>query len=474
MKKSNRKETFGRHATAPLRTCLLLALALMSQSRLATAAQTPVALGRAGNFAVLAGSTVTSTGASVVNGDLGVSPGTAVTGFPPGVILGTLHAGDAAAANAQLDLTIAYNDAAGRSTAPVILAGNLGGLTLTPGLYKSSTSLEISSGDLTLDAQGDSSAVFIFQMGSTFVTTSGRQVVLSGGARAGNIFWQVGSSATIGTSSVMKGNILADQSISLQTGATLQGRALARIAAVTLDSNRISGTAAVSNNPPVGALGISCAFTLTNGNAYVIALNGASACVVLDGSGSSNADHTPLDFGWLVDGTNVGSGAIITNCLALGCHSVLLAIGDGQGGLTEIKTNLCVITASEAIEQLIAQVKAADLCAKKNGHGHNGLGDSRSLLQTLTTAAVAFDAGRFDAGMDHLQAFEHKAHVDLGRTYPAVAALFIESARKILEAVECSAGMIINGVGCHDGGDQDEHHRGNAGDHHGEGDSHHH
>jgi hypothetical protein len=156
------------------------------------------------------------------------------------MVNGAMHAGDAAAAQAQLDLTTAFNDAAGRTVGAVTVAGNLGGQTLTPGLYKSTSSLEISSGDLTLDAQGSPNAVFIFQMASTLTTTAGRQVILSGGAKAANIFWQVGSSATLGTTSVFKGNILADQSITLTTGATLDGRALARIAGVALAANTIT------------------------------------------------------------------------------------------------------------------------------------------------------------------------------------------------------------------------------------------
>jgi methionine-rich copper-binding protein CopC len=203
-------------------------------------AQAPAPLGSANAFAVLAGSTVTNTGPTILNGDLGVSPGTAVTGFPPGIVHGTIHAGDSAAAQAKLDLTTAYNDAAGRSTSPITVSGNLGGQTLAPGLYKSTSSLAISSGDLTLDAQGDANAVFIFQMASTLTTTVGRQIILSGGAKAANVFWQVGTSATLGTNSVFQGNILADQSITLTTGATLNGRALTRIGAVALDSNAIT------------------------------------------------------------------------------------------------------------------------------------------------------------------------------------------------------------------------------------------
>ena len=232
-----------------------------------TPAQAPVDLGAAANYAVLAYSTVTNTGPTVVGGDLGLSPGISVTGFAissntvvqgitstgltdgPGIVKGTIHIADTAidpvesttsAAQAQLDLTTAYNDAAGRTVGPVDVAGNLGGQTLYPGLYKSESSLEISSGDLTLDAQGDADAVFIFQMGSTLTTTTGREVILTNGAKASNIFWQVGSSATLGTYSVFKGNILAYTSITIATGATLNGRALASNGAVTLDTNIIT------------------------------------------------------------------------------------------------------------------------------------------------------------------------------------------------------------------------------------------
>lgn len=201
--------------------------------------QLPVALGSAANFGVLAGSTVTSTGPTAVTGDLGVSPGAAVTGFPAGTVSGTQHAADPTSAQGIADLTIAYNDAAGRVLCPVSVAGNLGGQTLAPGLYKSTSSLEISSGDLTLDAQGDGTAVFIFQMASTLTTSSGRQVLLTNGAQAANVYWQVGTSATLGTTSVFQGTIMADQAIILENLATLNGRALARIAAVALDSNAI-------------------------------------------------------------------------------------------------------------------------------------------------------------------------------------------------------------------------------------------
>lgn len=201
--------------------------------------QAVVNLRSAGNFAVLAGSTVTNTGPSSVTGDLGVSPNNAWTGFPPGNLIGSEHLGNPTAATAMADLTTAYNDADARTLCAVTVDGNLGGMTLAPGLYISTSSLGVTSGDLTLDAQGDSDAVFIFQMASTLTTTSGRQVILAGGAKAANIYWQVGSSATLGTTSVFSGTIMADQAITLETGATLHGRALARIAAVTLATNTI-------------------------------------------------------------------------------------------------------------------------------------------------------------------------------------------------------------------------------------------
>lgn len=192
------------------------------------------------DLAVLAGSTITSTGATNITGNIGLSPGTSIGGFPPGILNGTIHINDAISDQGKLDLTAAYNDAAGRSaTDMVTISGNIGGLTLTPGLYKSTSSLEISSGDVTFDARGNEDAVFIIQIATTLTTTSGRQVFLSGGAKASNIFWQVGSSATFGTTSVFKGTIMAMQSITFNTGAALEGRALARTGAVTMAGNTI-------------------------------------------------------------------------------------------------------------------------------------------------------------------------------------------------------------------------------------------
>jgi hypothetical protein len=209
----------------------------------AVTCQTPVPpLGSAANFVILAGSTVTNTGPTVVSlGDLGLSPGSAVTGFPPGTLTppAVMHITDPVAAQAQLDLTTAYIYTAGLPGGAV-LPGDMSGLTFAPGLYKTSSTVMLSAGNVTFDAQGDPNAVFIFQIGSTLTTLGSTQVVLAGGAQAKNIFWQVGSSATLGTNSIFQGTIMALQSITLDTGATLTGRALARNAAVTLDSNIVT------------------------------------------------------------------------------------------------------------------------------------------------------------------------------------------------------------------------------------------
>jgi hypothetical protein len=203
-------------------------------------AQTSVALGSTSGLAVLAGASITSTGATNITGDMGLSPGSSIGGFPPGILTGTQHINNATSNQAKLDLTAAYNDLAGRTSTDIVtLSGNIGGLTLTPGLYKSTSSLAISSGDLTFDAKGNADAVFIIQIATTLTTTSGRKVILSGGALASNIFWQVGSSATFGTTSVFKGTVLAMQSITLNTGATVDGRVLARTGSITMAGNTI-------------------------------------------------------------------------------------------------------------------------------------------------------------------------------------------------------------------------------------------
>jgi type VI secretion system secreted protein VgrG len=193
-------------------------------------------LGRAGSFAVLGGSTVTSTGATAITGDLGVSsPGLSVTGFPPGTISGTQRVGDPAANQAQRDAQTAYNALAGRTCNTPLTGQDLGGKSLAPGVYCFTSSAQL-TGQLVLDARGHSTGIWVFQIASTLTTASNASVIMTKSGRPGNVFWQVGSAATLGTGTTFAGNILAYSSITMNTGARLSGRALAR-AAVTLDGN---------------------------------------------------------------------------------------------------------------------------------------------------------------------------------------------------------------------------------------------
>jgi len=211
-------------------------------------ARAAILLGTAGNYAVLGGSTVTNTGPTVINGgNVGVSPGSAITGFPPGSVAPpyTLHGADAEAEQAQNDLTVAYNAAVGLPNTQDLTGQDLGGMTLLPGVYAFSTSAQL-TGMLTLNNLGDPDAEFVFKIGSTLTTASNSSVVtINGGADGGcGVIWQVGSSATLGTGTAFAGHILAQDSITLTTGASiLNGSALARTGAVTLDDNNIRGCA---------------------------------------------------------------------------------------------------------------------------------------------------------------------------------------------------------------------------------------
>jgi hypothetical protein len=231
-------------------SALALAIALTLPVGPAAAAQSAVGLGTATPYAVLAGTTVTNTGPTVISGAVGVAPGTAVVGFPPGLVSnGSIHNADAQALQAQDDLTTAYNDAAGRGPVVDQTGQDLGGQTLTPGVYAASSSMGL-TGTVTLDGLGDPAAVFIFQAGSTLLTASSSRVVLTGAAQPCNVFWQVGSSATIGTATAFVGTVMALASITLQTGATVQGRMLARNGQVSLDTNVITRPTCATT-PPV-------------------------------------------------------------------------------------------------------------------------------------------------------------------------------------------------------------------------------
>jgi len=215
-------------------------------------AQTAPPLGSAQSFAVLGGSTVTNTGPSVVTGDLGVSPGSAVDGFPPGLVVGgTIHADDATALAAQNSVITAYDNLSGQACTSDLTGQDLGGMTLTPGVYCFDTSAQL-TGTLRLDAGGDPNAVFIFKIGSTLTTATNAVVtVISPGLNC-NVFWQVGSSATLGINTAFVGNILALTSITLTTNASVFGRTLARNGAVTLDTNTVNAAACLVPAEPPG------------------------------------------------------------------------------------------------------------------------------------------------------------------------------------------------------------------------------
>ncbi len=257
----------------------------------------PVGLGTAAPFAVLAGTpAVTNTGPTSITGDLGISPGSAVTGFPPGTVTGTTHAADAVAVQAQTDLTAAYTAAAGL---PVTATqGTLGGLTLVGGVYSAGGVTLGLTGTLTLDGQNDPSSVWVFQATSDLVTASSSSVALINGASPCNVFWQVTSSATLGSGSTMVGTIMALTSITMADGVHLNGRALARNGEVTLINDQVdasacaaataSGTPAASAAPSAAPSGVpNTAYLSEDGVApwplflFMVALVGAFVVVTM-------------------------------------------------------------------------------------------------------------------------------------------------------------------------------------------------
>ncbi|MEX2048185.1 MAG: ice-binding family protein [Gemmatimonadota bacterium] len=193
-------------------------------------------LGTAATYGILAGSTVTCVTGGTINADVGVSPGSVTTGFPPCTITGSTNLANATSGTAQGNLTTAYDQLAGLPCGTVVTPADLGGRTLAPGVYCAATSMSV-TGTVTLDGQGDTSAQFVFQIGSTLTTSTTANIALINGAEAQNVWWQVGSSATLGTGTTFRGNILALQTITLGDNSTMLGRALARNGAVSLGTN---------------------------------------------------------------------------------------------------------------------------------------------------------------------------------------------------------------------------------------------
>jgi type VI secretion system secreted protein VgrG len=235
-----------------MKTKCVILTSLTALSGILQQGHASIDLGTAGGFAVLGASAVTSTGNTVLNGNLGLYPGFSITGFGPGVVNGTTFDGGPVAQQAQADALAAYNTLSSLPLTQNLTGQDLGGLTLTPGVYHFSTSAQL-TGALTLDALGNPNAQFVIQIGSTLTTAASASMVLEGGAQADNVFWQVGTSATVGTASVLYGAIVADASITLNAGADLTGNALALNGAVSLDDNTIE---AVPEADPLGTLAI--------------------------------------------------------------------------------------------------------------------------------------------------------------------------------------------------------------------------
>jgi hypothetical protein len=291
----------------------LLLATLFATLGLSVSAQalTPVPLGAADPFAILAGTAVGNSGPTVITGDLGVSPGSSVSGFPPGVVSGTIHAGDAAAAQAQADLATAYANAAGQPVTATIPA-ELGGTTLPPGVYDSDSGPFTIDGTLTLDGQGDGNAIFIFKTTTGLGTAAGSQINLIKSAQSCNVFWQVGGSATIGAGSVFRGSVLALTDVASGSGATVDGRLLARNGAVTLDTDSIAAAHCDVTKPKIRVSGVpkQCASHNFKATVNVSDALGVTTDVSLDGAAVKHTTKKSFTAAINVKGVVAGSHTI--------------------------------------------------------------------------------------------------------------------------------------------------------------------
>jgi len=339
----------------------------------ALSAATAPPLGTEQDFAVLGGSAVTNTGPSVITGNLGLYPNTLAaitgfTGFPDGDVTGVIHAADAEALRAQTDTTAAYLDLEGQDCDMTIPA-DLGGMTLKPGVYCSASSMGL-TGALTLDAEGDSNAVWVFQAGSTLDTAAGSSVVLINGADPCNVYWQVGSSATLGTTTSFVGSILALASITLNNGASVRGRLLARTAAVTLINNVV--TVPTCNVPPTS-------IPPTLGKSFSpgsIVAGGVSTLTIT----LTNANDTPANLtGPLIDtlpsGVVVVANTVSTNCIETKPLSGWFIVDTGTVGLTAeglIPANSsCTVTAQVTAAAAGTYVNSLPAGALQTDDGNN-------------------------------------------------------------------------------------------------------
>jgi hypothetical protein len=313
----------------------VMAAAMVWAGRPTDAQEAPIGLGTADNFAVLGGQGVTNTGPTTVNGDLGTWPNPAITGAGL-TVNGSVHAADAVAQQAQADTTVAYNDAAGRTPVTTV-ATELGGQVLPAGVYNSSSGTFEITGTLTLDAQGDPNAVFVFQTASTLITASSSNVDVINTGNECNVFWQVGSSATLGTNSTFRGTILALASITVTTGVTIEGRALARNGSVTMDTNTI--TRSTCTTPETTGTTVTSSANPTDTGQPVT----FTATVTAAGGGTPTGTVTFYD-----NGTPIGTAPLDSNgqatltisSLGAGSHSITATYSGAPGFESSVSQSL--------------------------------------------------------------------------------------------------------------------------------------
>ena len=389
---------WGASRSALLIMVMLAAVVLLPAGpAVAQQAPAPVQLGTAGSFAVLAGQGITNTGPTTINGDLGTSPNPSVTGAGL-TVNGTIHRADAVAAQAQADTTIAYNSAAGR-TPVTIVATELGNQNLKAGVYRSATGTFEITGTLTLDAEGDPNAVFIFQMASSLITASSSNVNIINAGTSCNVFWQVGSSATLGTFSTFRGTILALASITVTTGVTIDGRALARNGAVTLDTDTINRatctlpattgtTVASSANPSVAGQPVT--FTST---------------VTAAGGGTPTGNVTFFDDDTPLATTPLGSNGVATftaPSLSAGSHPITAAYlgsptfnGSTSTGITQVVNQAATTTTTRSSGTSTTRASQATTTAPARsttttaGRAASGGGGGASTTPTGSRSALA-------------------------------------------------------------------------------------